>query len=158
MFGFRQYTFVSLCSLKAVALLRLKHGTLRELQVCDAAFPGRLRNEANHHSQISDAFGVPERVRLSFKSGSEREVWGEYTGESNPIVKIDLRDWSKLASTLIEKCHWRNCALGRSRELQKLKHLKFRPPRKLRTLFSLFVQDERLISILFKDLHTLYEK
>ena len=103
MFGFRQCTFVSLCSLKAVALLRLKHGTLRELQVCDAAFPGRLRNEANHHSQISDAFGVPERVRLSFKSVSEREVWGEYTGESNPIVKIDLRDWSKLASTLIEK-------------------------------------------------------
>ena len=28
---------------------------------------------------------------------------GEYTSESNPIVKIDLRDWSKLASTLIEK-------------------------------------------------------
>jgi hypothetical protein len=66
---------------------------LEELQVCDAAFPGRLLNELNHHSQISDAFGVPERVRLSFKSVSEREVWGEYTGESNPIVKIDLRDW-----------------------------------------------------------------
>src|SRR2546422_2704832 len=79
---------------------------LEELQVCDAAFPGRLRNEANHNSQISDAFGVPERVRLSFKSGSEREVWGR--------VHERIESYRQNSPRLVKACEYahRENAIG----------------------------------------------
>lgn len=35
---------------------------LEDLEVWDAAFPARLRSALKHNSQISDSFGVPERV------------------------------------------------------------------------------------------------
>ena len=39
-----------------------KMSLLEELEGWDPAFPARLRNAVKHNSQISDAFGVPERV------------------------------------------------------------------------------------------------
>jgi hypothetical protein len=40
---------------------------LEEIEVWDAAFPARLRSALKHNSQISGAFGVPERVEALLK-------------------------------------------------------------------------------------------
>jgi nucleoside 2-deoxyribosyltransferase len=49
------------------AVAKSNMNLLEELDVWDTAFPARLRSAVKHNSQLSDAFGVPEKVEALIK-------------------------------------------------------------------------------------------
>lgn len=49
------------------AMAKWNMGLVEELEVWDTAFPARLRSALKHNSQVSGAFGIPERLEVLIK-------------------------------------------------------------------------------------------